>query len=156
MKIEYKPLLILLILFFIIFLLPAGSSASEMIEIIIKVTDRDMGMAMEGVKVHVLNYDISGFTGPDGVLKLKIPDSAERLLLQAELIGYEPKKVNIREITDIIEIKMLLIVIEGKELADNHAETLLCFRYSTQGVRRYCNGIWSSWYIYWRNYLREC
>ncbi|MCK4777188.1 MAG: TonB-dependent receptor plug domain-containing protein, partial [Actinomycetia bacterium] len=86
-------------------------------EIKVTVTDTALEIPLEGVRIKIIGEDNSIFTDAEGKTKLIIPEDLDRLLISAELIGYEPKRINIREISDSISIGMSIEgVIEGKEL----------------------------------------
>lgn len=83
----------------------------------ILVVDRDLDIALEGVLITEVNTGVTGYTDPDGRAVLRLDDSLKRAIIIAELIGYEDRKLIVRDFTVELVIKMLMQgVLEGEEL----------------------------------------
>ena len=86
-------------------------------EIKIKVIDKDLDIALEGVKIIVRNTEEIIFTNPEGIAIINVDDNEKRVILITTLIGYESKKVNIKELDKEIIITMSIEgMLEGEEL----------------------------------------
>jgi len=83
----------------------------------ISVTDRDLEIPLEGVRIIETSTGIETFTDYDGEAVLSVPDNLERAVLVAELIGYEDKKVLVKDFAEPLILEMLMEgVLEGEEL----------------------------------------
>ncbi|HOV15175.1 MAG TPA: TonB-dependent receptor plug domain-containing protein, partial [Spirochaetota bacterium] len=102
--------------FFFIFLLGINlNSFSKELKIV--VTDKELNIPLEGVKVTVTKGGYTGFTDENGNFNLRIDDSITQTSIVATLAGYESKKMVVSDFTKPIVVKMAIQgVLEGKEL----------------------------------------
>lgn len=85
--------------------------------ITIEITDKDLEIPLEGVKLYIKNTEQILYTDSEGKAVIVIDASDDRVLLTATMIGYESKKMNIKELDKPILIKMSISgVLESKEL----------------------------------------
>ncbi len=86
-------------------------------ELMVIVIDRDLDLALEGVRVVETTTGTEVYTDGQGQAILPLPEGLERAVIVAELIGYEDRKVLVREFEKPLHIKMLMEgVLEGQEL----------------------------------------
>jgi len=86
-------------------------------EIIIKIIDNDLDIPLEGVRLVVKDTGKSYYSSSDGIVKINISDDQTKLLITASLIGYETKKIVIKDFDKNILIKLSIGgILEGKEL----------------------------------------
>ncbi len=86
-------------------------------EVNIVVTDRDLEIPLEGVRIIETTTGIETYTDFNGEAVLSIPDSIDRVVIVAELIGYEDKKTLVKDFETTLTLKMLMEgVLEGQEL----------------------------------------
>ncbi|MBN2531479.1 MAG: TonB-dependent receptor plug domain-containing protein [Spirochaetales bacterium] len=87
------------------------------IDLSVRVMDRDLDIALEGVLISEVNTGASVYTDPEGKAILKLDNNLERAIIIAELIGYEDRKLMVRDFTRELVIEMLMQgVLEGEEL----------------------------------------
>nr|HPO49295.1 hypothetical protein [Spirochaetota bacterium] len=83
----------------------------------INVTDKDLDIPLEGVRIIIANLDKTVFSDFDGTALVYLDDSVSKISVVASLIGYETKKAIITDFTKPFSLKMLIQgVLEGKEL----------------------------------------
>ena len=105
-----KPLLFLLLLVLPLVTLPA-------ISLDVTVLDRDLEIPLEGVRITETNTGARAVTDFDGTARLNFTPPAGRAVLVAELIGYEPRRLLVKDFTDPIQMEMVIEgVLEGEEL----------------------------------------
>ncbi|MCK4797681.1 MAG: TonB-dependent receptor plug domain-containing protein [Spirochaetes bacterium] len=86
-------------------------------EIKIRVVDKDLDIPLEGVKILISELEENLFTDPEGKVSIIIEDSVNRAIVICNLIGYETKKINIKEFDEEVIIQMVIEgFIEGEEL----------------------------------------
>ncbi|MBN2440618.1 MAG: TonB-dependent receptor plug domain-containing protein, partial [Spirochaetales bacterium] len=87
------------------------------VDLSIRVIDRDLEIPLEGVRILDVQTARFVFTDGDGKATLVVDDGLSRLIIMAELIGYEDRKLIIKDFSKELVIEMLLEgVIEGEEL----------------------------------------
>ena len=98
----------------VLLLIQAGLFA---IDLQVQVIDRDLEIPLEGVLITVSETGTQLYTDGSGNAVLPIPEETARIILLAQLIGYEPRKVLIRDFSKPITIELLMEgVLEGEEL----------------------------------------
>jgi len=86
-------------------------------EIDIYVIDKDIDIPLEGVKVFIQKSDKFFYTDENGFVRINIDDDIKQSLLIVSLIGYQTKRVLVKEGDKKITIPLVIEgVIEGKEL----------------------------------------
>ena len=102
---------------FVFFIIIFSVSILSSFELNIKIIDKDIEIPLEGVKVIVSNSEITVFTDKEGKAKIILSDEIKKVVIIANLIGYESKRVNIEDLDKEVIIKMSLEgVLEGSEL----------------------------------------
>lgn len=111
LRIEMKsPYLTIILLLAGTFLLPAA-------ELIINVVDRDLELPLEGVQIREVNNDEIVFTDADGNASIDIPRNETRAVIIVETIGYEPRKILVKDFSEPLIVELLMQgVLEGQEL----------------------------------------
>ncbi|MCK5201641.1 MAG: TonB-dependent receptor plug domain-containing protein, partial [Spirochaetales bacterium] len=81
------------------------------------VVDRDLELPLEGVRIHEVDSGIIALTDVYGNVVLTVPDIQNRIVIIAELIGYESRKILVIDFNKPLKIEMLMEgVLEGQEL----------------------------------------
>lgn len=88
---------------------------SKIVEV--KVYDKDLELALEGVKINIPQLEQIFFTDLDGMVKFPVDDSVLRLSITCSLIGYSSKKAIIKDFDRVTELGMSIDgVMESEEL----------------------------------------
>ncbi len=83
----------------------------------VTVMDRDLDIPLEGVQLTLRNAGIEAVTDANGTAVVEIPDDLSRDILNAELPGYQTRRVAVTADTGSIVITLSITdVIEGREL----------------------------------------
>lgn len=86
-------------------------------ELSIRVYDRDLDIPLEGVSVQETTTGAAGITGIDGTLLLNVDLPAPRAILSLTLIGYEPVRTMVTDLSREIVVPMVIEgVLEAEEL----------------------------------------
>ncbi|MCG8568787.1 MAG: Plug domain-containing protein [Spirochaetes bacterium] len=105
-----KKSILILLCFFI-----SLSISAKTLEI--EVIDTDLEFPLEGVKITAVNENSIVYTNEKGQAFLEFNDLTERAILIISLIGYETKKLNIKDFNQPLHIGLTIEgVIEGQEL----------------------------------------
>ncbi|MBN2511037.1 MAG: TonB-dependent receptor plug domain-containing protein [Spirochaetales bacterium] len=87
------------------------------LDLTVTVIDKDLDIPMEGVMLSSPELSEPVYTDINGTVVLTLPDSLDRLVLLAQLIGYEPRKILIRDFHNPVLIELIMEgVLEGEEL----------------------------------------
>ncbi|MBN2511036.1 MAG: TonB-dependent receptor plug domain-containing protein [Spirochaetales bacterium] len=101
----------------VIFALVCLSVRFFAIDLKIQVMDRDLEIPLEGVLLSVTESGTQIFTDASGTAVMAIADGTDRVVLVAQLIGYEPRKILIRDFSKPVTIELLMEgILEGEEL----------------------------------------
>jgi hypothetical protein len=95
-----------------------GVAAATAETLRVRVIDRDLGIALEGVEVRETSTGTVARTDERGAadLEIRVPAGGRAVLL-ATLLGYEPARVLVRDFSEAMEIKMVLEgILEAAEL----------------------------------------
>ena len=86
-------------------------------ELTIKVIDKDLKLELQGVKITINALEKAFITDKNGIVKIKVDDNIDRIAADCTLIGYQLKKVNIKnfDMENIVEMSIEGTV-EGSEL----------------------------------------
>jgi hypothetical protein len=104
-----------LALFFLLFILIPFCLISEELNIIIM--DKDLEIPLEGVQITSTGFEGAYFTDEEGRITIPLEDSTGRIIILCSLIGYEIKKVLVKEFDKELLVQMVIEgVIEGDEL----------------------------------------
>ena len=107
-----KKLLLFSYLFFVIITLSAFGDGLQLL-----VLDKDLEIPLEGVRIINTATGIQVYTDFDGKAVLPLETQQGRLVLVAELIGYEDKKILVKEFGAPVTVEMVMEgVLEGQEL----------------------------------------
>lgn len=83
----------------------------------IVVIDRDLEIPLEGVRIREADSGFETYTDFDGKAVINVEKEINRVVIIAELIGYEPRKQLITNFDDTLIIGLLMEgVLEGQEL----------------------------------------
>lgn len=105
-----KRLLTLTLLLASIYLLSAK-------DLEINVIDRDLELPLEGVQIREADSGSIVYTDMNGDTVITVPDSQNRAVLIVESIGYEPRKILVKDFKELLTVEMLMQgVLEGQEL----------------------------------------
>ena len=86
-------------------------------DITINVVDRDLELPLEGVRIHDVDNAAVAFTDVYGNVVITVPDKRNRAVIIAELIGYESRKILIKDFNKPLTIEMLMEgILGGQEL----------------------------------------
>lgn len=100
------------ILFFILLTIISYSK-----ELNIKILDNDIGIPLEGVKIEIKSIDNIFYSNKEGKVKIILSDEINNIILAVNLIGYDSKKVSIKEFDKEVIIRMSIEgVLQGNEL----------------------------------------
>ena len=99
----------------IVLLLSAARAAAETLTV--TVVDRDLEIPLEGVRITETNTGARVVTDFDGEATLDFDPVAGRAVLVAELIGYEPRRLLVKDFDEPVLVEMVIEgVLEGEEL----------------------------------------
>jgi len=105
-----KMIITLLLLTISLYLLPAQNLQ-------IYVYDRDLEIPLEGVRLRLADSESHVYTDAEGYSVIVLDEKKNQLVLIAESIGYESRKILIKDFDSPITIEMLMEgVLEGQEL----------------------------------------
>ncbi len=83
----------------------------------VTVTDRDLEIPLEGVRITLRPQAFETVTDENGIARIDLPEDAERAMIFAELPGYQSQRVSISPADTAVSILLSITdVIEGREL----------------------------------------
>ena len=86
-------------------------------DLTVNVVDRDLELPLEGVRIREVDSGIIVFTDEDGNVVITVPDVLNRAVIIAELVGYESRKILVKDFKEPLIIEMLMEgILEEQEL----------------------------------------
>lgn len=83
----------------------------------ILIIDRDLGIALEGVKIIDVDTGAEAITDMNGDATLSLDNNVKRLVIVSQLIGYETRKQLVTDFSSKLIIELLMKgIMEGQEL----------------------------------------